>query len=205
MEEKKEVMKEDKKEDKIIQIHEIIKSSLQTKNWRKSQSWYINGKKNECEIYQRKIIESIIKTPCVKTSDRIYMKTHTIVQLKNPLKQPDGFEYTEDFDGKVNINKNTIYFNLKFVCDSGGSQTRSLREVYHFIKGMILYLQKHNKSNIYFINILDGDFCNLHSDKYKYLEELFKDDIELIKKYLFIGDLHMFQTWWYQNYLKYIL
>jgi hypothetical protein len=177
-------------------IETIVKSSLQTKNWRKLQSWYINGKKNECEKYQRTIIETIIKIPCKKSNDRIYMKTYEIVSVKNPLKQPDGFEYTEDFDGKISINNNTIYFNLKFVCDSGGAQTRSLREVYHFIKSMIFYLQKHKQSNTYFINILDGNFCNSHSDKYKYLEELFKDDIELIKKYVFIGDLHMFQTWW---------
>ena len=42
-------------------IETIVKSSLQTKNWRKSQAWYINGKTNECEKYQRTIIETIIK------------------------------------------------------------------------------------------------------------------------------------------------
>jgi hypothetical protein len=193
--------KEDKKEDKTIINHipQIIKSSLQTKNWRKSQLWYVNSKKNECELFQRKIIESIINIPCSKTNDRLYMETSIIVSLLHPLKQSNGFEYTENFDGKIKINNNIVYFNLKFVCDTGGAQTRSLREVYHFIKHMILYLKKSNNLTTYFINILDGNFCNKHYDKYKYLEEVFKDDIELIKKYLFIGDLYMFQSWWKQK------
>ena len=51
------------------------------------------------------------------------------------------------------------YFNLKFVCDSGGAQTRTLKDVYHFIKNQMEYLIKFNVNNVnvYFINILDGD------------------------------------------------
>lgn len=51
---------------------------------------------------------------------------------------------------------NKIYFNLKFVCDSGGAQTRTLREVYHFIESQMRYLINSNTDNVYFINILDG-------------------------------------------------
>lgn len=39
----------------------IPSSSFQTKEWRKSQIWYQNGKHNECEIYQIILIEKIIK------------------------------------------------------------------------------------------------------------------------------------------------
>ena len=39
-----------------LSISTITISKEQTKIWRKAQSWYINGKKNECDIYQRKII-----------------------------------------------------------------------------------------------------------------------------------------------------
>lgn len=39
---------------------DIVTSSNQTKNWRKEQEWYINGRKNECEIYQRNKMEEII-------------------------------------------------------------------------------------------------------------------------------------------------
>ena len=46
-------------------------------------------------------------------------------------------EWSENFDGKIINRSNIFYFNLKFVCDCGGSQTRTLREVYHFIKYQI--------------------------------------------------------------------
>ena len=34
-------------------------SEIQTKNWRKNQNWYKGGKHNECELYQRNLIEKI--------------------------------------------------------------------------------------------------------------------------------------------------
>jgi hypothetical protein len=45
----------------------------------------------------------------------------------------DGYEYSENFDGLILKNNNKFYFNLKFVCGNGGAQTRTLREIYHFI------------------------------------------------------------------------
>ena len=39
----------------------IPKSNEHTKQWRKNTDWYINGKKNECEIYQRNNVENITK------------------------------------------------------------------------------------------------------------------------------------------------
>ena len=100
----------------------------------------------------------------------------------------DGYEWSENFDGYLINNNNKYYFNLKFVCDCGGSQTRSLREVYHFIK----YLIKFNTNNIYFINILDGDTSYNNMDKYKYL--INKEKFKHILKYVFIGSLHDFQN-----------
>ena len=130
------------------------------------------------------------------------MKTNTIVNKTNPLKFKDGFEYTENFDGVITIINNDItnkyYFNFKFVCEVGGSQTRTLREVYHFIKAMIFCL-KTQTTKTYFINILDGQFCKIHKDKYKYINEAFSDNVELlelINKYIFIGDMHDFCNWW---------
>ncbi len=63
------------------------------------------------------------------------------------------FEWTENFDGC----QENIYFNLKMVCGTGGAQTRTLREVYHFILTQLKYLEKEPNSNIYFVNILDGE------------------------------------------------
>ena len=46
------------------------------------------------------------------------------------------------------------------ICGSGGSQTRTLREVYHFISAQQRYLEQELSFKIIFVNILDGDECN---------------------------------------------
>jgi hypothetical protein len=120
------------------------------------------------------------------------MKNLTIVDIKNPLTKDDGYDYTENFDGKIKINDNVIYFNLKFICDNGGAQTRSLREVYHFIQYQILYIKKHNLHNIYFVNILDGDTSYKNITKFNYLLNQYED----IKKYVFVSDLYNFKIYW---------
>lgn len=176
-----------------LKIDEIISSEYQTKNWRKKQIWYKNGKSNECEKYQINNIEKIKKIKINKTNDRINIEKLIIDNYKNPIKNNDGYEYTENFDGKIIINNNIYYFNLKFVCDKGGAQTRTLREVYHFIKYQLDYLVKHKKNNIYFINILDGDTSFNSMNKFLYL--LNKDKYLHIKKNVFINDLYHFQEY----------
>ena len=55
---------------------DIPKSNKHTKQWRQKQEWYTNGKKNECEIYQRNNVENITKkTPFV----------NSLVDKRNPL------------------------------------------------------------------------------------------------------------------------
>lgn len=131
------------------------------------------------------------------------------------MKDLDGFEYTEDFDGKCARGSNTIYFNLKFCCDAGGAQTRTLRLVYEFIKCQIKYINKQNNTQddtqkekenndenqdkhkdekcnneTYFINILDGDTSNTHISKFRYL--LDKLNNKKLEKYIFIGSMYEF-------------
>lgn len=191
---------------------DITSSKEQTKNWRKACNWYKNGKSNECEIYQKTLTKQLIGYIPNKTNDRFYMETKDMINKTNPMKDKNGFEFTEDFDGKViiktnNTINNTIYFNLKFCCDAGGSQTRTLREVYHFIKCQIDYVIKKQKENIldikindlshiYFINILDGDASYKNMDKFKYLleTEKQKEICEVINKYIFIGSMLEFST-----------
>jgi hypothetical protein len=72
----------------------------------------------------------------------------------------------------------------------GGAQTRTLREVYHFIKCQLEFLLKMSK-NIYFVNILDGDACFANKDKFQYLMN--KQKYNKIKKFIFIGGLSNFQ------------
>ncbi len=71
------------------------------------------------------------------------------------------------------------------ICDTGGAQTRSLREVYHFIKAQYIFLTKQQCKNIYMINILDGNGCF----KYVHLFRRFEHD------QLFIGDMSSFCSW----------
>ena len=87
------------------------------------------------------------------------------------MKNNDGYEWSENFDGLLLINNKKYYFNLKFVCGNGGSQTRTLREVNHFIKYQLEYLIKYNNinNNIYFINILDGDASYNNMNKFIFL------------------------------------
>lgn len=190
--------------DKIIKCQSIVRGFLarkkllicsaeyQTKDWRKNQSWYLNGKKNECEIYQRDLVEKITKQTCHKTYDRINMEHMAIQKNVSPFKNKDGFEWTENFDGKqCTKNKNTIYYNLKMVCDQGGAQTRTLREVYSFVKCQLKLIKKYNPTNLYFINILDGDEANRKKENYSYLLSKYKE----YSKYVFVGDMKEFQDW----------
>jgi hypothetical protein len=186
----------------ITEFIEITESSLQTKDWRKEQVWYKTGKSNECEKYQINVIEKIIKQQLNKTDERINTETYELASNRYPMKNDDGYDWTENFDGKIEGN-NKFYFNLKFVCDSGGAQTRSLREVYHFIGAQMDYLLKSNEKNTYFINILDGDtsydamrYYNFQSNKDKY-----KD----VKKYVFVGSLYDFQNNFQNKYKKIML
>ena len=176
----------------------IPSSKIQDKNWRKIQPWYINGKHNECEIYQRNLIQEITNQPCYKTNMRFNIITKEMCEKINPMKTNDGFEWTEDMDGKINKNNEEYYFNMKFICDSGGSQTRSLREVYHLIETQIEHLLLFNKKNTHFINILDGDICFHHMDKFHYL--LSNPRCANIQEQIYVGDMKGFQKRWLSKY-----
>jgi len=168
----------------------VIPSSVQTKSWRLKQSWYKNGKHNECEIYQINQINQIISYKMEKTHDRIDSESNVIVNIKNPYTYVDGFKYTENFDRKITVNNKTYYINLKFVCDMGGSQTRTLKEVYNFIK----YQKLITNEDTYFINILDGDTSNKYI---KMLQSLIKTKKN--KKSIFIGDMYDFKEYYEEN------
>lgn len=172
---------------------EIIQSCYQTKTWRKNCTWYNNGKSNECEKYQIYLIEKIIFTKLKKTDDRLDIENIEIKNIKNPLTYECGFNFTENFDGLIDSKDKTYYFNLKFVCDSGGAQIRTHREVYHFIKYQMEYLIKNMKNNnIQFFNILDGDTCYKNINKFNYL--LDKERYKNIKDSIFIGSLYDFNN-----------
>ena len=83
---------------KIVSLN-ITKSEHQTKVWRQTQTWYKNGKSNECELFQRNIVENITKLKCSKSNIRLNTDTLAFEDKKYPMKDIDGFDWTEDFDG----------------------------------------------------------------------------------------------------------
>lgn len=167
----------------------LIPNSLyQTKLWRKNQSWYKTGKSNECEKYQINIIEQISNLKLEKTNFRLNKYTNQLIDIRCPNMLDNGFDYTENFDGYQLLRDKKIFYNLKFVCDSGGSQTRSLREVYHFIECQLKFMLENE--NYIFINILDGDTSYKNMNKYHYLanREIYKT---IQKKYLLEICMHI--------------
>jgi hypothetical protein len=104
--------------DKIIHIQRFLKSKLyrlissqyQTKEWRKIQYWYTNGKHNECEKYQKNIIKYLLNVSLNNTNERLNISTHNIVNIRNIMKLDYGFDMTENFDGKLILNQKNILF-----------------------------------------------------------------------------------------------
>lgn len=183
----------------------ITPSKHQTTEWRLQNICEEYGQRNNSsEKYQRSLVEQITKINC--TIIKGFRINHTTLQLKkltnpmtrNGIKIPDGFEWSEDFDGIQTINNNKLYYNLKFVCENGGAQTRALRnETYPFIKTQLNYLKKYPSSNIMFINILDGYFSFKSKPHFDYLKNQNKY-IDITHK-CFIGDMASFQTWFATN------
>lgn len=170
----------------------ITPSRLQTKQWRTTTEWYKTGKSNECELYQVRLLEQITKQKIHKTDERINIETAEIISVKHPMKLKNGYDFTENFDGKIITPQYKFYFNLKFICDSGGAQTRTLREVYHFIRYQLEHLMKYEESrqNTIFVNILDGDTSYKNMDKFQYLLE--REKYKSVKSNVFIEDMETF-------------
>ena len=81
------------------------------------------------------------------------------------------------------------------ICDSGGAQTRSLREVYHFVEAQMKYLLKYPEKSIYFINILDGDTSYGQKEKFQYLLDL--PEYATVRDRIFVDDMFTFQYWYH--------
>lgn len=156
------------------------------------------------ENYQRQTISTLTKIPCLKTNIRINLRNNTLKEICYPNKYSDGFDYSENFDGIQTISNPTtiksIYINLKCVVGSGGSQTRSLREVYWFIEGQLNVLLNQYRSlatrstnTMYFANILDGDQASSVFDKFNYLLDL--PAYSSIKEFIYVGDLKNYFNW----------
>jgi hypothetical protein len=181
-----------------------VPSNLQTKDWRKQQPWYKGGKSNECELLQRMQIQQITGKACLKTTLRINKRTHQMQPLSNPMTRPDGFDWTEDFDGCQQLvgKDGTTYkllYNFKMVCDAGGAQTRTLREVYAFIEAQQqVLLPGNHHANVHFINVLDGDQSHFRKEQFSHLLNL--PEYATVKEKVFIDDMCAFDAWFHARF-----
>jgi hypothetical protein len=183
-------------------IFDIIDGSLITKDKRNELfgSCDKGAGTSKPEHFQRQTISTLTKVPCLKTNVRINLRTNSLQELCYPNKSINGFDYSENFDGIQTIKDKTIYINLKCIVGTGGSQTRSLREVYWFVQGQLNVLlncstsiSSLTSSNIYFANIMDGDEASSSFSKFSYLLDL--PIYSSIKHKIYVGDLKHYFDW----------
>ena len=141
-----------------------------------------------------------------------------MVEIRQPMRNEDGFEYTENFDGKqvfflydnhtINLFKITVWVNMKSCVGNGGSQTRTLRDqCYTFVEAQLNYLLSMYSMNTmntmnsmntmntfcYFANVLDGDECSKRMKMFHYLKSL--PEYSKVEKYVYVGDLKGYLQW----------
>lgn len=174
-------------------IDDVIAGSLINKEKRRELFGQVAGGagSRKPEDYQRKKITDGTGFACPKTNMRINLRKNTLNDISQPNTKNDGFDYSEDFDGSQTIKDKKVYINLKCIVGKGGSQTRSLREVYWFIEGQLKTLSY--TENIYFANILDGDEAYTSMTKFNYLLNL--PEFDSVKNRVYVGDLKGYFDW----------
>jgi hypothetical protein len=76
------------------------------------------------------------------------------------------------------------------IVGTGGAQTRSMREVYHFIKCQEAYLKSSGDKHTKFLNILDGDSVGAKMDVMR------KACSKKRAVNIFVGDTHEIKKAW---------
>jgi len=164
------------------------------------------------EKYQREKIEKSTGIKCENIRGYRINQRFKYMEIKpQPFKEFYGFDYTEDFDGLQSFGNKKVFVNFKNVCGSGGSQNRTMREVYHFIEaqcktignfnnGSILLYDDENSmtamTGVYFANILDGDEIEKKLNKYEYL---FVHYPVYVDDRIFIGTSDDYEKWFIKN------
>lgn len=163
-----------------------------------------NTKANICEKWQIDQLRSIgvINDAVAGTNIRINHITFEIANVASGLFNTLEFaDWSEDFDIISEKGDETHYFNLKFICESGGSQNRSIKP----LANMIYYIAKHIEmtkcENKKFIFITDGEYLmNFVLPNNQNSVSQFHWQIDRVdpayRKYFFIGST--------KQYIKYI-
>ena len=152
------------------------------------------GGSRKPEEYQKEQIVLGTGHPCNTTQTRINWRKNEMMENSQPMRKEDGFDYTENFDGKQVFCLNTVWINLKSVVGTGGSQTRTLRdECYPFVNAQLDYLLKSKKTDCFFANIFDGDEASSKMKMFQYLLRL--PEFSTVEKYVYVGDLKCYFEW----------
>lgn len=149
------------------------------------------GQSMKAENYQRNVIEAGTGFQCPKSDHmRINTETYEIAKNVRPYSGPNAsYDWTEDFDGLQTFgNKCHIYYNFKSIVEAGGSQTRSLKCVYDFVKAQrdVIHKSRNVDKNTFFVNILDGEICAKNMHMFRRFDN--EDQI-------YVGDLYGYFDW----------
>ena len=145
------------------------------------------------EAYQRAKVVEGTDYPCLKTRTRINWRHKKLVAVAQPNRLDNGFDLTEDFDGLQEIDDTRVFINFKCISDAGGSQTRSLREVYHYVEAQLEVLLTGEEPHVLFANILDGDAAAKAMRHFEYLLAL--PAYASVRKHVYVGDLRGYFAW----------
>ena len=174
----------------------LTAGETQTKKWRQEQDWWFGGKVSECEKYQRRSLEKVIGQTVSKTNLRLHKRKHNMQDKRWPKNEKGGNSWTEDFDGMFVIEKTRYLVDFKSTVESGGAQTRTIREgLAPFITAQLDYLVKHPEdTNTRFVNLLDGEILYKETrEAYETNKASLWDDFDLpeyknVKTYVYVGD-----------------
>jgi hypothetical protein len=173
----------------------VIEGHLYTKEMRQKMFGVQRG--GQSSLHEKYAREQIIKgtgLECPKTNVRINWRKNELVECPYPMRNENGFDYTEDFDGLQTFPSVKVWVNLKSVVGAGGSQTRTLRdECYRFVNAQLDYLVKSNATDTYFANIFDGDEAAEAMDKFRYLLGL--EEYSKVCNHIYCGDLKGYFAW----------
>ena len=102
-------------------ISPVLAGNLFTQKKRHELHGNVSGGANSTkpEKFQRNHVIQGTGSPCEKTHMRINWRTNKMVEIGQPMRKDDGFDYTEDFDGKQVFTSNTVWINFKSIVGSG--------------------------------------------------------------------------------------
>ena len=149
------------------------------------------GQSMKAENYQRNVIEAGTGFQCPKSDHmRINTETYEIAKNVRPYSGPNAsYDWTEDFDGLQTFGGTCrIFYNFKSIVEAGGSQTRSLKCVYDFVKAQrdVIHKSRNVDKKTLFVNILDGEICAKNMHMFRRFDN--EDQI-------YVGDLYGYFDW----------